>query len=294
MATVMERQSPGSADQRLFGLPVDRDRLFSDHRGRPRRGIEKRQSTLIGKLTFLKPFLQDGEQIVLVTTGCSPTSVLEQVVTGWIVYILKRSLIVFTDRRIFHIPSKWDYSYRNSIAQIRYPDCEAISMKRGFLEIRYKNGSREKFLSIDRRERKKIREILSGITLAGSQNGAGQRMHLCPRCTKELVKGEYACPNCHLAFKSRSDAKRIALIYPGGGYFYAGHPILGIGDAITELVLMVLFVASLTEVLGGSGRGSVMLAVLGAALIIEKAISVYHSNHFISEYIPKEKTVTVA
>ena len=119
-------------------------------------------------------------------------------------------------------------------------------------------------------------------------------MHLCPRCTKELVKGEYACPNCHLAFKNRSDAKRIALIYPGGGYFYAGHPILGIGDAITELVLMVLFVASLTEVLGGSGSGSVMLAVLGAALIIEKAISVYHSNHFISEYIPKEKTVTVA
>ncbi len=294
MAMVMERNPGGTGGQELCGLPVDRDILFTDHKGRARRGIEKRQTKLVGKLAFLKPFLMEGEKIVLVTTGCSPTSVLEQVVTGWIVYYLKRSLLVFTNRRIFHVPAKSDYSYRNSIAQIRYPDCRAIAMKRGFLEIRYGNGSRERFLAIDRRERRKVREVLAGISLADSQGEAGGRTHLCPRCTKELVRDEYTCPSCLLAFKNPSDARRISILYPGGGYFYAGHPVLGIGDALAELVLMALVITSLMEVLGGNGNGSVLLAIWGTALIVEKAISVYHSSHFIREYIPKEKTFRVA
>lgn len=293
MVTVMERDGNDTGDPKLFGLPVDRDLLFSDHKGRSRRGIEKRQTKLVGKLAFLKPFLEDDEKIVLVTTGCSPTSVLEQVVTGWIVYYLKRSLIVFTNRRIFHVPAKSDFAYRDSIAEIRYPDCRAIALKRSVLEIRYGNGTREKFLSIDRRERKRIKEMLPGLSLAGEHHNAGGRTHLCPRCTKGLVKDEYVCPSCRLAFKNLADARRISILYPGGGYFYTGHPVLGIGDAITELVLMVLAISSLVEVMSGNGAGYVPLAIWGGALIVEKAISVYHSNHFIREYIPKEKTVRV-
>lgn len=291
MATVMERVSAGPDDGTLFDLPVDRNILFSDHKGRYRRGVEKRQTRLVGKSAFLKPFLKEDERIVLVTTGCSPMSVLEQVVTGWIVYSLKRSLIVFTNMRIFHIPVKADLSYRNSIARIHYSDCEAISMKRGCLDIRYRNGSREKFISIDRRERKKIQALLAETSLERAHATAGGRAHLCPRCTAELVKDRYTCPSCRLAFKNISDGRKISILYPGGGYFYTRHPVLGIGDAITELILMVLAAVSLIDVLRGDRIGYVSLAIWGTALIVEKTISVYHADHFIKEYIPEEKEV---
>lgn len=291
MATVMERASVGSGDPNLFDLPVDRKILFSDHNGRSRRGLEKRQTKLVGKLAFLKPFLKDDEKILLVTTGCSPMSLFEQVVTGWLVYYLKQSLIVFTNMRIFHMPAKADFSYRNSIARINYADCNGISMKRGYLEVRYKNGTREKFTHIDRKERKKIKALLSATSFEGVHAAAGGRTHLCPRCTAELVKDKYTCPSCRLAFKNISDARRISLIYPGGGYFYTRHPVLGVGDAITELILLVLLVASLIDALQSNGNGFVPLAIWGTALIIEKSISVYHSNHFIKDYIPEEKVV---
>lgn len=110
MTTVMERVPAGSDDPKLLDLPVDRKVLFSDHNGRFKKGLEKRRTKLVGKLAFLKLFLKEDEQILLVTTGCSPMSVLEQLVTGWIVYALKRSLIVFTNRRIFHIPATSNFS----------------------------------------------------------------------------------------------------------------------------------------------------------------------------------------
>lgn len=291
MATVIERTSVEPDGQKPFDLPVDRNILFSDHNGRFRRGLEKRQTKLVGKSAFLKPFLKDDERILLVTTGCSPMSLLEQLATGWLVYYLKRSLIVFTNLRMFHIPAKADFSYRNSIARINYADCEAISMKRSCLEVRYKDGTREKFTYIDRKERKKIKALLSGTSFGGVHSPGRGRTHLCPRCTAELVKDKFTCPGCRLVFKNISDGRRISILYPGGGYFYTRHPVLGAGDAVTELILLVLVIASLVDALQGNGTGFVPLAIWGTALIIEKAISVYHSNHFIREFIPEEKVV---
>lgn len=291
MTTVMERTAKGSGEQKLFDLPVDCNTLFSDQNGKFKKGLEKRQTKLVEKLAFLKPFMKDDEKIVLVTTGCSPMSVLEQLVTGWIVYYLKRSLIVFTSRRIFHIPTRSDFSYRNSIAQINYSDCKGISMKRSYIEVRYKNGTQEKFIYIDRRERRKIRTLLAATSFDGAHATEEGRSHLCPRCTAKLVRDQYTCPCCRLVFKNISEGKKISIMYPGGGYFYTRHPVMGIGDALTELLLMVMVVASLIDVLRGNGNGFVPLAIWGTALIIEKSISVYHATHFIKEFIPIDKVV---
>jgi len=290
MTTVMERIASGSGERRLFDLPVDQKVLFSDHNDRFRKGLEKRRTKLVEKLAFLKPFLEEDERILLVTTGCSPMSVLEQVVTGWIVYALKRSLLVFTDRRIFHIPTKSNLSYRHSIAHIRYPDCKEMFLKRGCLNIRYQDGTKEVFTQIDRRERKKIMALLAATSCEGARSATGRRAHLCPRCTAELVPGRYDCPNCRLVFKNLSDGRKLSILYPGGGYFYTRHPLLGAGDALTELILTALVIMSLLGALK-SGTGYVPLAIWGTALLLEKAVSVYHSNHFIREYIPEEKEV---
>ena len=278
-------------EQNVLGLPVDRNIIFSNHKGAYKQGVEKRQTKLFQKISFLNPFLKEDERILLVTTGCSPMSIMEQFLTGWIIFYLKRSLFVFTNKRIFHIPTKFNYSYRNSIAQIFYADCQTIEMKGRTLVIKYKNGKKEKFYYMGGKERKKIKALLKTILLEGVQSKTVGRIYLCPRCTKELIEDEYTCPNCRLEFKSKAEAKRISVIYPGGGYFYTGHPWLGVGDAITESLLLLFVVLTLVDTLQGVKDGFISFVFFSIILALEKVITVYHSNHFIKEYIPKEKEI---
>jgi hypothetical protein len=295
MAAAMDPRAPRSA-QTLHGLPVDMEVMFTSHKGARKKRIEKRQTDLVGRLGFLKPFLSANETILLVTTGCSPTSLAEQLMTGWAVYYIKRSLLVVTDRRIFHIPTRMDYSYRSSIAEMPYAGLRGMKVKGRALCAEYSDGGKERFLHIGRGERKKLRAILektpfSGAHAHGSMTRPGQRQHLCPRCRNALDAGNYVCPTCRLAFKDRAGAMKYSLIFPGGGYFYTGHPLMGVLDALVESLLLVSLAVSLAGALKGGRDGLEGLVVFGVALAIEKAVSVYHANHFIKEFIPAEKDV---
>ena len=289
MSEILKNQK--GVEQNVLGLPVDRDVLFSNHKDIYKQGAEKRQTKLFQKISFLKPFLKEDERIFLVTTGCSPMSIMEQFSTGWIVFYLKRSLFVFTNKRIFHIPTRFNYSFRNSIAQNLYADCQTIEMKGRSLVVKYKNGKKEKFYYIAGKEKKKIKALLKTISVEGVQSKTPGRIHLCPRCTKELIKDEYTCPNCRLDFKNKAEAKKTSIVYPGGGYFYTGHPWLGVGDAITETILLLFVILSFVDTLQGGKDGFISFVLFSIILALEKVITVYHSNHFIKEYIPKEKEI---
>ena len=108
----------GIMGQQIFGLPVDRKTLFSNHKKIYKKRIEKRQRKLIIKLAFLKPFLKRGEHIMLISTGYSPLASLAQYVTGFVFVYLKRSLFVFTNHRILHIPTTPSYQYKGAVSQI--------------------------------------------------------------------------------------------------------------------------------------------------------------------------------
>lgn len=281
MKSVPENQSMIPDEQEIFGLPVCGEIVFSNHKNVFKKKQRKRQTKLLEKITFIKTFLKEDEKIFLITTGCSHTPFLEQFLTGWTFIYLKRSLFVFTNKRIFHIPTRANYSYKSSIAQILYSDCKSIKMKGRTLVVAYKNGSKEKFLYIASNEKKKIKTLLQAISLEGTPSKIPKRIHLCPCCTKELEEGKYICPKCQLEFKNKDVAKRISIIYPGGGYFYTGHPVLGVCDAIGEILLIAFVIISFFD--GSKGK----LTIYAISLIIEKITTVYHSNHFIKEYIPK-------
>jgi hypothetical protein len=292
---VMTSASPNPAvsfnEQNFLTLPLDREIIFSNYKNIYKKGVEKRQTKLTKKVPSLKNFLQDDEKILLLTTGCSPTSIIEQLLTGWIFVYLKRSLFVLTNKRIFHIPTKADFSYRNSIAEIVYADCKSIQIRGKKLVVEYKSQKKETFLYIARKEKKKIKSLLADIALDGNPDIIPRRRHLCPRCTQALQDGKYVCSNCNLEFKNKAEAKRISLIFPGGGYFYTRHPFLGFGDAITETILLILVISSLVGLTNGAGDAGVNLVIFAIVLIIEKAVTVYHSNHFVKEFIPAEKEI---
>lgn len=288
----MENRLNESAHQHLYGLAIEPDILFSDHKNIFKKGIERRQSKLAQKVTYLKRFLEEDEKIVCITTGCSPMSFLEQWLMGAWIYSIKRCLLVFTNKRVLHIPTKTNYSFRNSIAHILHTDCQSIMLKGRTLVVEYAKKEKEKFYYIASKEKKKIKTFLATLSLEGQQSDM-QRTHLCPRCTAELIANEYTCPNCQLEFKNKAKCKKISILYPGGGYFYTGHPFLGVGDAITEIYLSLLVILFLIDTVGGSeGAGSGAL-VFGGLLAIEKLITVHDSSKFIDEYIPKEKDIDV-
>ncbi len=287
-----DRLPASSPELNSLLMLIDRDFMFSDDKGAYRPRIEKQQTGLLSKIAFIRPFLEDDERIMRVVRACSPYSFIEHFLQGWYIVLIKRCLLVFTNKRVFHIPTRINYAYRFSIAEIRYGDCEAIRVTMlGGLEVKYKTGKREAFNYVDGRDRKKLRVLLETRPLSGETSEAKARVHLCPRCTKELKHDVYTCLNCRLAFKSRAEARRAAIIYPGGGYFYTGHFFLGFSDALVEGVLLFVVVMSLLEVIGRPGTGFPSFIIFAAILVLEKLISVFHSNQFVKEYLPKENTL---
>lgn len=271
-------------------IPFNAEIAFTNRKGVYKRGIEKRQRTLFEKIRFLKPFLQEDEEVLLVTTGCSPFSTIEVFLTSWLMVMwMKRSLFVFTNKRIFHIPTKFNYTYRRSIAQILYADCRKLYLRFGNLVAKYKNNQTETFYYLGGKERRKIKSLLKQISLQGRESRSLRRIHLCPDCAGELVQGRYTCPDCGRQFKNEHDMRRISIMYPGGGYFYTGHWWLGICDSVVETMLAAFLVTSIIDAVRGVQEAWAAIIPLTIIFIIEKLLTIYHSNHFIKEYIPKQQ-----
>lgn len=282
----------GIMGPQIFGLPVDRETLFSNYKKVYKKRIEKRQRKLFIRLPFLKPFLKKNEKVLLVSTGYSPIESLAQFVTGFLFVYLKRSLFVFTNYRIFLVPTTANYKYKQSIAQIAYAGCQSISLKRGTLAVQYaKSGRLEKFRAIALSERRKIRALLKARPLSGTQAQSGERLHLCPQCTHPLSTGKYICEACGLKFKNKIAAYIFAILLPGGGYIYARHLLIGLLNVVVEIFLLLYIAIALQDVRNNI-EGSLIHLVLRCFIFLAfKTISVIHSVHFIEEFIPRKKEI---
>lgn len=270
--------------------PFDPEIAFTDRKDRPRPRSERRQRKMLRKVSpYIGAFLERDERIWLVTTACSPFNLLEQLTTGWVIMYVKRAILVFTDRRILHVPTRTNYDFRGSIAQIAYSDCESLRMRGHALSVRYKSGKKESFSYVARSERGKIKSLIQRIPIDAAPAENPARVHLCPSCTRPLRTDQFECSTCHLGFKDAAEAQRISILYPGGGYFYTNHPWLGLGDAITEGFLLLITGASLWAWLNGAERAGAQALVFGIFLFFEKVVTIYHAQHFVREFIPKEK-----
>jgi len=286
-------QPAGFMSPQVFGLPVERKVLFSNHNDVYKKRIEKRQRKLFVKLGPLKPFLRRNERILLVTTGYSPLSSLGNYLTGFAFSYLKRSLFVFTNLRIIHLPTTPSYNYKNSLAQMAYAGCQSITLKRGTLVVQFAKLNRiEKFKAIAVQERKKIRALLKrNIPLSGTKSHLSGRIHLCPRCGHRLAEQKNECANCQLNFKGRFVAAILAILVPGGGYFYVGQFLLGALNAVLEIFLLVYSVYLIRDFYNQVPVSIIYLVAVPALYLYIKITAIIHSNHFIAEFIPTEKNI---
>jgi len=282
--------TPASSAE-TYGLPINQETAFSDKKGNFKERIKKQQLKMLKDyVPLLKQFLEPGEKVLLLMRGCSPMTSMEQFTTGWLIYYIKRCTLVVTNQRILHFPAKKDFSPRHSIAQIRYGDVEEIKPS-GFLSkftVKYKNGSKDTFMYV--KESAKLKSSLPDLQPAGQQPTAiGARHHLCPKCNAVLTPSVYTCGSCRLEFKNEQRARKLSIIYPGGGYFYTNHPILGVGDAVAETLLIFMVLMGIVNMLSGVSEKAVglfQIVFFGFILVLEKLYSVFHAKHYVKEYIP--------
>ena len=274
-------------EHQIFGLPVDREILLSNHKNVYKKRIEKRQRKLIVKLTFLKPFLKKGEKILLITTGYSPLSSPAQYLTGFLFVYLKRAMYIFTNYRVFHVPVTSTLKHKNSIAEIDYAGCQSIILKGGTLVVKYANaGKSEKLKAVAVSERKRIKALLKhSIPLSGTQRHLASRIHLCPGCIHKLEDGKYTCKYCHLKFKNKRLAALSSVFIPGGGYFYIRHYLLGSLNAVLELFLLIYCVYLINNYINHVPVNLTHLVAAPFIFLYLKIAALFHSTHFIDEFI---------
>ena len=284
----------GVVQQKIFGLPVDRKVLFSNHKNVYKKKIEKRQRNLIIKIPFLKPFIRNNEKVLCVTTGHTPVTILEKLGIGWLFIYLKRCLLVFTDQRVLSIPTTPVYKYRNSVTEIPYGSCSSIRMKGRSLIVEYKKkGAIEKFFSLAGKEKKKITNLLKNIPLKSDGNLAEKRTNLCPRCSTRLAEKTRICEGCELKFKTKLMATLLAVLFPGGGYFYVRQYFLGACAALLEIALASAVAIALIDFNSGIQTGYLWLIAAPLIFILEKIVAVIHANIFIEDFIPRPRKITV-
>jgi hypothetical protein len=180
------------------------------------------------------------------------------------------------------------------VAQIRYGDIENYKIGgfgRRILALTYKSGKKEKFYYLETKGRKKLRTILPLFVKDAEPSSVKERHHLCPRCTAPLSSGEFFCQKCRLEFKDALQALKFSIVFPGGGYFYTRHPVLGVGDALTETILFIAVIIGLVDVLKGGAQWFTVIP-LAIVLLLEKLITIYHAKNYVNEYIPADQKVT--
>jgi hypothetical protein len=264
---------------------VARDIIFSNYRGIYKKRVEKRQRSLLVKIPFVNSFLEKDELITLITSGYAPLTRLERFLLRYLTVFQRRALFVFTDRRMLYIPTTFTYGYRHCLAEIRYANCKSIQVIGRSLTFFFHDGESVKFPYIGWKERRKLRSLLGsapGAKPTGSQN----MTYLCARCGAAIPDNHASCPKCRLRFRTPAKAGRMALLIPGGGYFYMHNTLYGVAAAILESLLAVLLILSALDLYRGFKGSILAVALLGLTLAGIKTVSVFHSQDLVKGCFP--------
>lgn len=268
------------------------DTAFTDEKGERRDRLEREQTNRLRACAgLLEAVAEPGEEFLFIAQAVAPFSTLELLTTGWILMMLKRCYLVVTDRRLLHVPLTARGAGKRSIAEIRYGDLKSIKVHgvfSGVVDLVAASGGKERFASLRGGEKRKLAALLGGRANPAPAPAAGTARHfLCPRCRRRWA-GEETCGQCGMRFKNRRLAFWLSLLAPGGGYFYTGHPWLGIGDALAEMFLLVLLLLGVGGLLVSEPDSGAMVGIAGVALALEKLVSIYHARHYVAEALPAD------
>ncbi|MGH9777844.1 MAG: hypothetical protein ACRD5I_05480 [Candidatus Acidiferrales bacterium] len=293
----------------LDGVLLREDTLYTNRKGKEKRGIRKRAEEALTKLKgTLAAVLEPDEAVLYVARANAPATLLEQFTFGWYIYYITASLLVFTNRRVldFHLDlgsfGRWKWTH--GLRSVRWGDLQQARVKgllTRSLELRYRNGKKETYRLARWGDANKIKMMLENLLHAShSETSAAQQMvSLCPDCYAVLAERAEECGQCQLRFKTQKEMTWRSLLFPGGGYFYTGYWSLGVMDALVESFLLFALAAWLLAAAGFSqpfrgpleprltpGEALASAGIIVLILAIEKLFTIHHGRRFLQVLIP--------
>jgi hypothetical protein len=283
------------------GLPVREDTAFTNRRGVEKRGIRKRAELALDKLQEpLRKILGPDEAVLYLARGQIMPGGIEQFFLGWHSYFLAPAMLVLTNKRLIHLLITRNGTWKKSVRSARWGDVEEANAKgllAAKLNIRYRNGTKEIYWGMIRDDSNKVQLLLEVLLpqAAGDTSSALAMTNFCPTCGAALTPGVYACPHCRMQFKDEATAVKRSLLIPGGGFFYTGHPFLGLMHAITDLMLIVFACVWAITAVGTTQPDStpdvrstalVIVAVVIAILVLHKWMLTRVARRLVRNYIP--------
>jgi hypothetical protein len=277
------------------GISIREDSVYTNHTGEEDKGIRKRAEKVLAKLEEpLRRLIQGDETILYVANCLAPVSAFEQLTMGWYIYRATMSVVVLTNRRLLHLLVKGNGEWKKVLRSLSWGDLEEGKVKGWLhraLNLKYRNGKKERYWNFRGGDGKKIAMLIPAIQTGGGleRTAAEGMVSLCPKCFSPLTPRDYRCPQCGIAFKDEGTLVRRSLLIPGGGYFYVGHWLLGIGDFIAEAFLLIVFISLLLAGFAGETAQLGSAVFVGILLALEKWMTIHHCRRFVREFIPIEK-----
>ena len=82
-----------------------------------------------------------------------------------------------------------------------------------------------------------------------------------------------------------------AIFFPGGGYFYTRHYLVGLLSALIEIFILIYLLFLIDDWRRQLDIHLVYGALVPAILVFEKTVAAIHTAHFADEFIPRDKTI---
>lgn len=242
----------------------------------------------------LSTLLEEGETVLFSCRGATPYTIADYV-AGILLFIwIRRAMFVLTDRRFLVIPCYPDFSPKRSLSSFHWGDVTGWAIDAGFgivvhwkLALQYASGRRETLMHLTFGDAQVIREIVALHTSPGASRGEfPERVHRCIECGAPIPPGHYSC-RCGQGYCNPETARVRALVIPGGGYLYTGHPLIGALDALVETFLFLNGLALLVAGVLGVGARFISIGLFFLGLFVfEKVVSLHHVQGLVDERVP--------
>jgi len=287
------------------GIMVRDDTAFTNRKGVEKRGIRRRTERALDKLQEpLRKILEPDEAVLYMARAQNVVGGTGQFFLGSHYYFLAPTMVVLTNRRLLYLLVAWNGEWKRSMRGARWGDIEeakVTSLLGSGIRIKCRDGKKEVYRGMLRDDSTKIQVLLEALLpQAGNETSSALGMtSYCSECRAALIPEVYECPSCRLHFKDEKTVVKRSLLIPGGGFFYTGHPFVGMLHAMGDLILVIFAGLWIMVMLGiahsrpvpareavDKGAALIVIAFVAVIWVAQKWILIRVSRKLVQNYIP--------
>lgn len=171
------------------GVQIREDVLSTNAKGEPDDRSRKPAEEALASLHDILPnLLEPNEAVLYVIKSCqAPLGILEQFFVGWYVYRVTATRLVFTNLRLLHFGVGPGGKWNGTLKSVRWGDVTSAKVKgwtNRLLELRYANGTKERYWRLPKKVGKKAQTILEAVLppSRGEATAVQGFQSICPDC----------------------------------------------------------------------------------------------------------------